>query len=203
MLQSVQRARHALAMAPALVRCLILFLFSAAFWKLSCPHVGSSYCVCQAGWLGSDCSVGGPGNATASWFTSQSGSKLLEFWVRVCVALATFVALISNSCVRPRTQVDPSVNYLHVRISFALGGYFGIIFNPTSDGMSGGDCWILSASGSTGVPCRTTSSCHSALPQFSEYDNEHPGCTRPLVKKHQHANIRHNSVARIHIGLCQ
>jgi hypothetical protein len=76
------------------------------------------------GWLGGNCSIGGPTVATSYWFSSQSGSKLIEYWV------------------------DSSVNYLHVRLSVQPTGYFGIIFNPATDGMSGGDCWMMSATSS-------------------------------------------------------
>ena len=102
---------------------------------------GSTYCVCETGWLGSDCSIGGA-NSTAAWFYTSSGSKLIEFWV------------------------DASVNYLHVRFSFQPKGYFGIIFNPATDGMSGGDCWILSATSSTSVAAQDRWSANMRTPSY-------------------------------------
>lgn len=118
-----------------------LRIFNARYARSLRPRPGSTYCVCETGWLGSDCSIGGA-DSTAAWFATSSGSKLIEFFV------------------------DSSVNYLHVRFSFQPKGYFGIIFNPATDGMSGGDCWILSATSSTSVVAQDRWSANMRTPSY-------------------------------------
>jgi hypothetical protein len=64
------------------------------------PRAASSYCICEVGWLGGDCSIGGPNATAVGWFTTASGAKLIEF-------------------------TTDANHFLHVRISFQATGYFG------------------------------------------------------------------------------
>lgn len=115
------------------MRIIIASLLFASVALAACPNACSQhglcvaasqpYCVCEIGWLGADCSIGG---AVAGWFTTSSGAKLIEF-------------------------VTDASNYVHVRLTFQRTGYFGMIFNPQPDGMTNGDCWALSVTGADGA----------------------------------------------------